>query len=237
MKPSKILLLDVDGVVMAHPQVLHHVTRKIVSYVRNHVPNRPMNMMEAAHINEVLYKNYGHTFRGMQHVYGAGNVPSLNHFQAAIYDTPTLEYLDAYKNDTVMHMRREDVLCLLDKAAKLDVPVYFFSNSPLEWCAAISDMLNLHLHSNQMLCHNHPVFQDSLLKPDGKLYQQVSTFLLQTHRDMGDDTQFVFVDDSWTNLMPVVGNDAWRPVFFAPLGPKITSGRVQTVYRLHDICI
>lgn len=229
---GKVLLLDVDGVVLHQPRLLNYVSRKIVSYVREVSPYH-LSFEQAKDLNEVLYKSFGHTQRGLQKIYGQ-QCPTLPVFQNKIYDQSTIHHLWSYRNDPTIQQRGYAVLELLDEAAKKGVPVYLFSNSPIQWCQCIADMLYLDIPSDHILCTSHPVFQDNLLKPDVKLYENVATFLQQSHRDKGI-TQYVFVDDSWINLAPVIGGSAWYPICLAEDGPFITSKRVHTVCTLRDV--
>lgn len=226
-------MLDVDGVVLDQPRLLNQVARKIVTYVKTAIPKGNLNMMEAAHVNEILYKSCGHTHRGLQKVYGPGVAP-LSHFQDTIYDYKMIEHLWCYKNDPTMRERGQEVLKLLDAAAAKDVPVYLFSNSPLQWCKAVVEILELGISQDSILCYNHPVFRDALLKPDPKLYEHVATFIQQTHREKGV-SEIMFVDDSWNNLVPVMGSGVWQPIMFSPDGPNISSPRVFTVRSLLDL--
>jgi FMN phosphatase YigB (HAD superfamily) len=231
-QPRKVLALDVDGVVLHHPRVLDHVSRRICSYVRDHVPGR-LNLMEAAALNELLYKSYGHTHRGLQRVYGAA-VPPLEHFQKTIYDGDVQSLLWDRRHDPMMQMRAADVHRLLEHAARHDVPVYLFSNAPKTWCHAVADVLQLGIPHDNVLCSGHPVFLDTLLKPDAKLFENVATFIDQSHRSDGPAT-VVFVDDSWNNLAPLVGQGGWAAVFLSPDGPRVQSKYVRTVSKLSQV--
>lgn len=232
---GRVLLLDVDGVVLHQPQLLSHVSRKIIQYVKRNIPRgNNVNMMEAAKINEMLYKSYGHTHRGMEKVYGCTSVPSLEHFQKTIYDEETIRYLWTYRTDPMMHKRGQEILHLMDKASKWGIPVYLFSNAPLSWCRNVSDMLQLDIIDDHIFCNNHPVFQETLLKPDTKLYEHVATFLHHTHRDQGI-SDIIFVDDSWSNLVPVIGNNGWNPILFAEECPPIASKWIKAARSVGDV--
>lgn len=229
---GKAILLDVDGVVMHHPRVLHNVSKKITTYVRKNIPKH-VSKMDAEDINRILYKSFGHSHRGLERVYGP-NVPPLAHFLETIYDEHTIRDLWNHRKDPMMQQRATEVLELMELAAKKDTPVYLFSNSPEGWCDAVSKMMKLDIHSDRILCAGHPVFKDNLLKPDAALYEAVATYLRHHHREEGIQ-RFVFVDDSWGNLVPVLGGSEWIPILLKEDGPLISTKRVHTVRALKEV--
>lgn len=229
---GKAILLDVDGVILHHPRVLGNVSKKISSYVRKYIPKN-VTLTDADNINRVLYQSYGHSYRGLERVYGP-HVPPFQHFQKTIYDQDTIRDLWEHRRDPMVQQRAKEVMDLLNFASKKGSPVYLFSNAPLEWCDAISTALKLDIHPDHILGAGHPVFQESLLKPDTELYKAVADMLRHTHREEGIQ-RFVFVDDTWGNLVPVLGGAEWIPLYFNENGPVITSRHVHTVKTLREV--
>lgn len=234
---SKVLLLDVDGVVLQNRRVLSYVKSKVTNYVRANVPGIH-SLRDAEHLNRVLYTSYGHTHTGLKAIYGK-SAPSLENFNQMIYDEDTLNFLvDSHHLDRDASYRAHDIKHLLDVASIKDVPVYLFSNAPGVWCNAVVDTLALRDYfpsSDQMLCGSHPVFQNDLLKPDPRLYKAVAGLMNYVHRDRGD-AQILLVDDSWANLRTILHDPNWSALYF-PAGESvnIVSPRVKTVHSMTDV--
>lgn len=234
MMHHKALLLDVDGVVLKNPRVLYNVAQKITRYVRKVIPQR-VSAMEADEINRCLYSTFGHTHRGLTHVYGP-NVPTMAEFNAAIYDDEIMQQLWTYRNDNLMQARALEVHALTERAARLGMPVYLFSNAPTVWCAAVCEALDLQIQQDDMLGVDHPVFRNKFVKPDRQLYEGVDAYITHTHRYQAEPGHILFVDDSWTNIAPVVSTDGWTPVHLTDAtGPRIVSKRVRTITSLKQL--
>lgn len=234
MNPSKVLLLDVDGVILNHPRVLEHVGRKVINLVQRTVPGN-ISMLDANQINRRLYSSYGHTLIGLKTIYK--NVsPSINEFNTKIYDKNTINYLHSMKNDPEIIRKSHEVKAVIDKANKHNIPVYLFSNAPYEWCRSIVDISDLsdRFNDESILCSSHPIFQDKYLKPEYKLYQSVQDFLNHQYHDK--DINYIFVDDSWSNIMPVIGNMQWTPIHLDNKKEyKIHSKVIKTIHSIGEI--
>lgn len=230
---SKALLLDMDGVVFHQPRVSKYLVQKIAGYVRKNAPH-VHTVEQGVELNRFLYTNYGHTHIGLRAVYG-NDAPSLKHFHKHVYDADMMTYLNIHKKDADFEKRSVEVYHLLQDAKRKDVPVYIFSNAPMNWCEAVIRMMYLtdFIPEERVLCSDHPVFQDSLLKPDRKLYTSVSDFIKNTHYDKG--MELVFVDDSFSNLKPVVAEGTWKPVFFSNDGISVTSRHIHTITNLDQL--
>ena len=230
--PSKALLLDVDGVILNQPRVLHKLGHKAVQFVQQHIPGK-RNILQAAEINTLLYSNFGHTHRGLREVYGK-KAPDVATFNQFVYDKDLLSYLMIHDNDEILKTRGEQIKHLVEHAISLNIPCYLFSNAPDVWCNTILDMLSIStlIPSHQRLTSSHPVFQDNLLKPDASLYKNVATFVEQTHRE---NLQLVFVDDSLTNLIPILNSPGWKPVLLKATDATIISDKVYHAQQIHEV--
>ena len=230
---SKALLLDVDGVMMRHPRVLHRVAHQVTRYIQTKTP-KVHNTLEATELNKMLYSTFGHTHIGLRELYGT-RAPSRNDFNKFVYDKDVLNYLAIHDNTEQIKESADQVRMLLDYAISSNIPCYVFSNAPDAWCNIVLEMLLVSTmipKSNRFTC-DHDVFEDRLFKPDTKLYKNVATFVQQTHHDR--DMQMVFVDDSLSNLIPVLNSPVWKPVYLNESECTLTSEKITHAKRLGDI--
>lgn len=231
--PSKALLLDVDGVVLHQPRVMHRLGHKVIQFVQKHIPGKK-DILQAAEVNTLLYSNFGHTHRGMRELYGK-QAPSLTQFNQFVYDNDLLSYLTIHEQDELLKKRRDQLRSLVETALSKNIPCYLFSNAPDIWCNTVLDMMSMSTFfpSPNRLTSSHPVFQEKLLKPDKTLYQNVATFIEQTHRDAA--MELVFVDDSLVNLAPILHSSGWTPVLLKETGVPLLSDKLNHVQKLDDV--
>lgn len=230
--PSKALLLDVDGVVLHQPRVMYRLGHRVVQFVQKNIPGRK-DILQSSEVNTMLYSNFGHTHRGMREIYGK-EAPSLAKFNQFVYDKDLLSYLAIHEKDEFVKNRAEQVRGLVETALSRNIPCYLFSNAPDVWCNMVLEMLSMTtlFPSQQRLTSSHPVFQDKLLKPDPALYQNVATFIEQTHHDT---MELVFVDDSLMNLAPIIHSSGWTPVLLKETAATLLSEKVNHVQKLDDV--
>jgi len=228
----KTLLLDVDGVVFNHPQLLKKVSNRIVDYVATELR---VHREAADTINKVLYKNYGHTQLGLQKVYN--NDKDLRYFSEVVYDDDIIQdlYKQAATDDHVF--KTSLIMKMLFKTCKYnDVDFYLFSNAPSKWCQAIVNSMGLdnHLSPDNIITCDHDVF-GGRIKPHKKVYENMQQVVANSRHD--DCVEIVFIDDSFQNLMPVIGNPMWRPIFFDTTGSGtlVRSSRVNSITHLSDL--
>ena len=230
--PSKALLLDVDGVILSQPRVLHKLGHKAVQFVHQHVPGK-RNILQAAEINTMLYTTFGHTHRGVREIYGKKALP-VSAFNDFVYDKDLISYLTMHANDDILQVRGEQIRKLVEHAMECGVPCYIFSNAPDVWCNTLLDILDMStwIPHQHRLTSSHPVFQDDLLKPDATLYKNVATFIEQSHHDA---MQLIFVDDSLTNLVPVIHSVGWKPVLLKSNDTPLVSERLFHAQKVEDV--
>lgn len=228
----RVLLLDVDGVVFNHKGILRKVGNKVVSFVAKELNVEPY---EAEGINHLLYSQFGHTFTGLKRVYNT--CKSSSEFAQYVYDRDMLDALEATKLDGELLKNSVDMKYVLSHCKNFDTDVYLFSNAPYDWCRKVLETMQLSnlITDDQILSSDHDVFQ-SRLKPDRHVYDTVARFVSYKHRD--HNIQFTYVDDSFVNLVPVLGDGRWRPIFFNKDGVTIRNRYIQTIedlYQLHDM--
>jgi FMN phosphatase YigB (HAD superfamily) len=115
-----------------------------------------------------------------------------------------------------------------------DIDLYLFSNAPHVWCKTIIESMHLdkHITEDQIISSDHDIFQ-GLLKPHKAVYDTFQKYVSHQHHD--DCLELVYVDDSFQNLMPVMRNPYWRPIFFNKEGACIRNNRMYTIRNLTEM--
>lgn len=208
----KVLLLDMDGVVLHQPNMHRFVAMRVGAFVRRKldpiIPNITYDKAES--INRSLYTTYGHTLIGLNSVFKTNT--SIAEFNSVVYDSITMDYIPNFQDDGMMRKNANEVLQVLEECHMRNIPVYIFSNAPIRWNRAVLDMMGLPVRTDHILGSDHAVFdRKGLLKPQIGLYHEVAN--LMSYRHNGNH-ELVFVDDSLMNLRPCMGNGTWRPVLF-----------------------
>lgn len=230
----KAVVLDVDGVILRHPPTLHKVYRRIERYVSNKTLIHPV---ESQKVNEVLYKQFGHTFLGLQKMYPSSI--SLSEFNEYVYTDDIVNSLanSVYNVDMLHHLI--DLQRFLETCRCQNVPIYMFSNAPWRWCARVQKVCNLQrwIPERHILSCDHEVFQNNKqsLKPQPVLYQTVQDYLSHEHHSA--DLDIVFVDDSLCNLIPIMDAPAWTPVLFGDTNPQFESPKLLQLSSFRNFTI
>ena len=229
LAPKKALLLDVDGVVFNHKGLSRKVSSNVVNYVAKKLN---VEQYEAAGINSLLYSQFGHTHIGMKRVYNIDH--TIHDFSAQVYDDEMLDKLSSTVLDGELMKNSTDVRLIANKCMMHDIDMYLFSNAPYVWCKNVVNLLMLQdvISNDNILCSDHDVFQGSL-KPQKLVYDTIADVISHKHRD--DDIQLIYVDDSFTNLVPVLGDRRWRPIYFNKDGFGINNKTVSTIDNILQI--
>jgi FMN phosphatase YigB (HAD superfamily) len=219
---SKIVLLDVDGVIFKHPPTMHKVYSRIQQYVAK-AANVPL--VHGSVINESLYRNFGHTYIGLQRVYNTKK--ELQDFNNFVYTEDIVKsvYQSTYNIDTLQHLI--ELQAFLDACSKTNTHVYMFSNAPSQWCKEIRTAFNLSKwipHENVITC-DHDIFQNTKqsLKPQPAVYKMLHEYLRHGY---DRELQIMYVDDSFMNLIPVIDAPSWKPVLFDEKHVSLCSSKV-----------
>lgn len=225
----KVLLLDVDGVVFSHRKTLKKVSSKVVEYVATQLN---VDREEADSINNLLYTNFGHTQLGLNKVYKTSN--TSKDFADFVYDAKMIDEIkaiDLYDDNLKASV---DIQYVVKSCKNHDTDVFLFSNAPYAWCRAIVDTMGLKsiIEDKNILASDHDVFAGGL-KPEKTVYDNVCNYLMHMYRD--SSLQISFVDDSFTNLIPIIGDGRWRPIYFNKEGTRIQNKRILTVDSLYKI--
>lgn len=225
----KVLLLDVDGVVFSHRKTLKKVGSKVVDYVATQLN---VDREEAESINHLLYTNFGHTHLGLNRVYNTAR--TSKDFADFVYDDKMIDDVKTIVLDGDSLKTSVDIQYVVKSCKNHDIDVFLFSNAPYTWCRAIIDNMGLKstIEDRNILASDHDVFAGGL-KPQRAVYDNVCNYLAHMYRD--SSLQISFVDDSFTNLIPVLGDGRWRPIYFNKEGTRIHNKRMVTVDSLYQI--
>lgn len=216
---TKALLLDLDGVVFHHPAASEMVKDSVEKYIGEHLQIAPE---KATHINKYLYKTYGHTLLGLEHMFPAKSHPPtnrinrINEFNSAIYN-PQMMLLAQYlatpeRTLAIGHQVNE----LIARAADNGIPTYLYSNAPLIWCQWACWLLRLsnRIPMSNMITSDH--LNGGYLKPEPISYKFVDVIVPM------DD--MLFIDDSLINLFNLPSNWSGFQIIHHPINsPALSS--------------
>lgn len=211
---NRAVILDVDGVMLRHLPSMIKVSRRIDKFVAK---TAGVSNSHGSRINQHLYKTFGHTFVGLQKMYP--KTITLDEFNDFVYTEDVIRSIhhSTYNVDVIEH-----VIILqrfLEACKTAGTPVYMFSNAPLVWCDAVKHAYNLRkwIPESSIISCQHDVFQ-GFLKPNPIVYETLQQYLRFEHQN--DGLQFLYVDDSFVNLVPVLDKPLWKPILFeAELSP------------------
>jgi FMN phosphatase YigB (HAD superfamily) len=217
----KVLMLDVDGVILRDSKVLQKVSHNIVHYFAKelHLP-----LKNALYVNQLLYSDYGHSYRGLRKLYNFDK--SIHHFNRTVYTPEVINLLHNSSTDKVQHMHYNNFVNILSKCQQNDIPVYLFTNAPFLWCKAVLDVsgLDKYIGENNIISCDHDTMllhKDDGFKPVGMVYETVKLFIKRQHHM--DEPLCIFIEDSFKNLVPIINDKSWLPLHFNPEAPLITS--------------
>lgn len=205
---GKVVLLDVDGVILRHPPTLAKVGKRIDALVAKTVG---VSEDHGAKINQRLYKTFGHTYLGLRRMYPRGM--TLSDFNRFVYSEDVVQSIErcTYNVDVL-----ESIVALqkfLTTCQVAGIPIYMFSNAPLVWCNEIKSCFHLGkwIPDDHVLSCEHEVFQ-GCLKPQRRVYETLQQYLAFQYKN--DELMMTFVDDTFANLVPIIDKPHWKPVLF-----------------------
>ena len=206
---KKVVVLDVDGVLFRNKKILSHVSNKAVKYIQDNVPNFT-EFHAAYYFNNMIYKSYGHTARGLSIIYN--NPYEIRDFNEYIYNSSMIDELKSHlvKNVTEIKNIKKELVPLLNHCKENDISIYLLSNAPSEWCVEISDVLSLHIPFTNIITSDWILFNHRL-KPDRGLYNDVYNYIEFKEKEK---VFIYYIDDSEINLHPLKYSNDWKPILF-----------------------
>lgn len=232
MTVHKAVILDVDGVVFCHRPTLQKVNSRIQSYV-SHTTRIPDD--QAIFVNERLYKHFGHTHLGLQKVYGVK--ADLQAFNDYVYTNEMIQSVhNATYNVEVLH-NLIDIQAFLQRCDSKGIPSYLFSNAPYKWCKEIHNVFNLKkwIPADRIITCDHEIFHNSRqnIKPQASVYTMLQNYLTYQHQN--SELRLVFVDDSLTNLLPVIDAPRWDTILYGADQPQFLSSKLKQVSSFKEL--
>jgi FMN phosphatase YigB (HAD superfamily) len=234
---SKVLLLDMDGVILRHPPAFKMLGKRVSHFVRRKV-NPFMTEEKAEKINHILYKEFGHTVLGLQKVYDS-NI-SVREFCDMVYDKHFLEYIrNLNKEDDFMNYT-VDTQQMMEYATEKGVPIFIFSNANQKWCQAVLDAMDIgDIPPNHIIGCDSEAYQnmkDMCLKPLPITYTKA---IQHVYRVLGEkeEKQMIYVDDQMQNLAPIMHNKFWKPVWLNAdeSKPSLHTKNISTIQDLNGL--
>lgn len=233
----KVLLLDMDGVVLRHPTVTRILSNRVQSFVKRKI-NPYMTDEKAERINQVLYKEFGHTVLGLQKVYDS-NI-GLDEFCKDVYGKAFMDYLAIMDKDEAFMNNANEVRRVIQYFKEQEIPIYIFSNANFEWCRVILDKMGLAdaVMNKRIIGCDHYIYttakNEVCLKPNYATYTKAVQHIYHTE-GKGEEKRIIYVDDQLKNLIPVMHNKLWKPVWFNSKPDNRESLYTENITTVHKL--
>jgi FMN phosphatase YigB (HAD superfamily) len=236
----RAFLFDLDGVVLNQPKLMQHISDRVGKYVSKRLN---VSREEGDRINRVLYKEYGHTHVGMRRVYDIRD--TALQFSSYIYDKDTMSYMESFKDDQILQERGRDTRSILKRMKEDGSPALIFSNAPMIWCLTALNMMGIideYILEYDVIASDHPLMLmnggPDCLKPVPAAYKIISDYVNKCNAFKGNNHDFVMIDDSFRNLVPIIGRANWHGVHFKNRDvdwPLIRNERLTTIEEMTDM--
>jgi beta-phosphoglucomutase-like phosphatase (HAD superfamily) len=209
---KKVAFVDFDGVILTTPNVKSQTVLKHVSDFTKVALNSQRTSYRLSDktiniINQELYTAYGHTVLGVNRMLCSGTLSAssphayaLDDFNHMVYDTVTVEQSNRKENE----MSDADACAwrgFLTQMKQVNIPVYIFSNAPLEWCETFIDMSEV----DGFICDDKWTKSSSFyVKPYPQIYRWIENKF--------PDTDLLFWDDKMINFKSCMHDPRWKKV-------------------------
>lgn len=226
---SKVLLLDMDGVVTKNKMLSSAIKNRVNAYVKKMV-NKRISNKAAAEYNKHLYMNHGHTLLGLQKEVDI-NI-TLDDFCDYVYDKNFLNSIK-FENEPNKEMNK-----LIDNCRKLKIPIYIFSNAPEIWCKKVLNHMEIDDTIEILGCdhylYNFSFYPSMCLKPNYITYIKVMNYL---NKSYNKPEKILFVDDSIKNIIPMMDHPQWKTIWMnnSFSNPHIYSKTLNTINTLDEL--
>jgi FMN phosphatase YigB (HAD superfamily) len=230
---TRVILLDMDGVILKHPKVSQQVAQRCVKYVGRKLS---IDSQSAHKLNKFMYHRFGHTLLGLERLYDYPLQDMIPEFNKQVYPTSFLEQvLETTRDDPEWKTMQKDWNHMMDMCQKKNLHVNVFSNAPFVWCRMVFECMNVKMDAIDMVFSSGDDVMSAALKPQQEVYENVFRFLQHVHRD--SYSEIYFVDDNFHNLMPVIDQPYWRPIYMNAHDEtiEIQNQYVKTIRSLRDI--
>jgi len=210
---TKVLMLDYDGVIFTNKNMLSRVSLRAASYVRKKI-NNTWTPSQAVRMNELLYKNYGHTWTGLNQLYYNSNKhhQSLHDFNRYVYDSSLIKQARVSSNAPLQTLQFHEIQ---NRCKELKIPLYILTNSPRSWVLALNYAMEIEIPPSHIISCDHEVLGNRILKPDMSFYGLATMHIKSQERIWNNDVQFIMVDDSFCNLVPLMNKKEFWPILYS----------------------
>lgn len=195
---STMLLLDFDGVMLKNRHAEQYQLRRSAKFVQR-VTHMNINVCEK--VNKKYYPVHGHTVLMVNNLFDKS--VTLEDYNEFVFDKKQMSRLDNVLDaDTFAHM--SDFNKVIEYCELNNIQWKVFTNAHSSWVTHFTERLGVEGVSNDKI-----IFPSDLesLKPNALAYDKVEN----AHADVD---QFIFVDDSKTNLVIPDERRQWIPITF-----------------------
>lgn len=231
MLNTRVILLDMDGVIMKHPRILRKVGENCTHYVAKKLG---MDLPTSEKLNKLLYTRFSHTLLGLERLYDYPLEKMVPEFNQFVYTEQMSEYFTSENDDPLIWQQmKTDLEALLVACNDKQISVNILSNAPYLWCKTILDKLQVPTKSFDSIMTSGDDVMGCALKPQHVVYRNALQYLQYLYRD--DDLDIFFVDDSFPNLVPVIDQPNWRPIHMDGDVFRIQNYYLKTISKLSEI--
>jgi len=226
---KKAIVVDMDGVLFKHSILSKHVGKRATGFVKKRI-NPYMSDSKAKQINEVLYKNFGHSFIGLKELYDP--TVTIKDYCDYVYDNDFISQMNSFEKDDIFYENALDVKRFIERIQMLHIPFYIFSNAPVEWCKMGMNMMDISIENEYILGCDAIVHGEAMaLKPYKESYVHAQNHVHDTS-GFPYKTQLIYIDDQMVNLQPMINNPYWKAVWYNSKKENIYTDRL---YSINDI--
>ena len=231
---AKSIVADMDGVLLRHPKLFKMVSERATGFVKKCI-NPYMSDQKAKKINEVLYKNFGHTVIGLNTVYKSDI--TTKDFCEYVYDKDFLQNMPQIERDNCFYEAQYEVKNLVQKLQQKGISFYVFSNAPVKWCITAMNMMNIDIDLQKVIgCDSYIYGDQMVLKPQKEAYIKIADHIYETD-GFPYKTQLIYMDDQMINLMPVVDHPHWKAIWYHPNKDHIYTERIYGIEELDQLSL
>jgi FMN phosphatase YigB (HAD superfamily) len=231
---TKAIIADMDGVLFKHTALSKQVASRAISFVKKRI-NPYMSDRKARQINEVLYKNYGHTLIGLKELYDP--TATIKDYCDYVYDNDFINQMNTIPKDDIFYENAIEVKRFINRIRMQHIHFYIFSNASVEWCMTCMKMMDIDVDTFQVIGCNSEVHGKGMsLKPYKESYVNLFNHV---HDISGFEykTQMIYIDDQMINLQPIINNPYWKTVWYDSKKEKVYSDRLYCIQELSQLLL
>lgn len=196
---AKVLLLDFDSVMVVNSRLKEYQLRRSAKFVQQHT-NMHINSCE--HLNRTYYPKFGHSVIMVNEMFNKNIL--LEEYDDFVFSKKQLSTLDKVFDDE-SKIYTKQFQTVYDYCENNNIECFVFTNAHQNWITHFSDLSGLEIDKQKIIWPH----TTDLLKPKKLAYTNVE-------KQFGENTEYLFVDDSAVNLNIPKTLDNWRTHLFHP---------------------